>query len=66
MKIKNNMLKKLNFSLELINLFTEYSKGLDDYFSCEENIKNHYDLYLLYSDLKANILESSEKYGVLK
>lgn len=66
MKIKNNMLKKLNFSLELVNIFNDYANFLDEYFSVQENIENNYDLYLLYNDLKSNILNLSEKYGADK
>lgn len=66
MKIKNNMLKKLNFSLELVNIFNDYVNSLDEYFSVQENIENNYDLYLLYNDLKSNILNLSKKYGADK
>lgn len=52
--------------LDLVNVFTDYSKDLDNYFSIKENQEKNYQLYKLYIDLKSNILNLSEKYGVDK
>ncbi len=60
------MKKKLNFMLDLVGVFTDYSKDLDNYFSIKENQDKNYQLYKLYTDLKLDILNLSEKYGVDK
>lgn len=64
MKVKNNIINKLNFSLDLVNVFNTYSDSLDKYFSIEDNIERNKDLFELYNSLKFNIIELSKKYNI--
>lgn len=62
MNIKKVM-QSFTFCQDLINDFVVYSATLDDYFSNEENKKDHEYLYNYYLQLKENILNTVKKNG---
>lgn len=55
-------IKILNFAQDLINLFSDYSFGLDKYFEKEKNKKEHLELYNEYMVLSQNIRNLKGKY----
>ena len=58
--------KVLNYSNDLINVFTDYAFSLDNYFKVEKNKKEHEYLYNEYLILSKNLKEILNKYEVLK
>ena len=58
--------KIINYSNDLINVFTDYAYSLDNYFKVEENKKKHEYLYNEYLILSKNLKEILNKYEVLK
>ena len=62
---KKKLISVVNFSQDLVNIFTIYVKCLEEYFSEDENIKNHYELYNYFKQLDANIKNAVKKNGVL-
>lgn len=61
--MKNNV-AKLNFAIDLINFFNDYSNILDIYFSKEENREKNRELFIYYQDLRNNIVNLSKKYNI--
>lgn len=59
-----NILDKLNFSMDLVNSFNDYSNILDIYFSKEENREKNKELFIYYQDLRDNIINLSKKYNI--
>ncbi len=59
-----DMVKKMQFSLDIVNVFNKYADSLDIYFSIEENRERNKDLFDLYTSLKVNIIELSKKYNI--
>ncbi len=59
-----DMVKKMQFSLDIVNAFNKYADSLDIYFSIEENRERNKDLFDLYNSLKDNIIELSKKYKI--
>lgn len=59
-----DMVKKMQFSLDIVNVFNKYADSLDIYFSVEENRERNKDLFDLYTSLKVNIIELSKKYKI--
>ena len=59
-----DMVKKMQFSLDIVNAFNKYVDSLDIYFSIEENRERNKDLFDLYNSLKDNIIELSKKYKI--
>lgn len=59
-----DMVKKMQFSLDIVNAFNKYADSLDIYFSIEENRERNKDLFDLYTSLKVNIIELSKKYKI--
>lgn len=64
--MKKKLVSVVNFSLDLVHIFTVYVKCLEDYFSEDENIQNHFELYNFYKLLDANIKNAVMKNGVLE
>lgn len=60
------LINSFMFCQDLIKVFTEYSKKLDNYFNNPENIYQHNDLYDYYLDLKNQLQEISIKNGMVK
>lgn len=63
---KNNFIKQLKFSGELVNEFNLYTDRLENYFKDEKNRENNKELYDFYCQLKENVICLSKRYGVLK
>lgn len=59
-----NMVKQIQFSIDLVNVFNKYADSLDNYFGIEENRERNKDLFDLYSSLKVNIIDLSKKYNI--
>lgn len=59
-----NIVSKLNFAMDLVNSFNDYSNTLDVYFSLEENRENNKELFIYYQDLRDNIINLSKKYNI--
>ena len=59
-----NIVSKLNFAMDLVNSFNDYSNILDVYFSLEENRENNKELFIYYQDLRDNIINLSKKYNI--
>ena len=59
----NQIRNQLNLCQDLINIFTDYSFGLDDYFKNEVNQKEHSVLYNEYLLLNENIKHAIKKNG---
>lgn len=59
---KNKVIRTINLSNDMINIFNDYAFDLDIYFSNEENKKNHkelYDKYMILSEsLKGVIIKN--------
>ena len=49
------LLKKLKFCSDVINVFDIYASCLDDYFKTEKNRKDHIELYNYYRQLTNNL-----------
>lgn len=62
--IMKNIVSKLNFAMDLVNSFNDYSNILDVYFSLEENRENNKELFIYYQDLRDNIINLSKKYNI--
>lgn len=62
--IMKNILDKLNFAMDLVNSFNDYSNILDIYFSKEENREKNRELFIYYQDLRDNIINLSKKYNI--
>lgn len=58
----NNVNKIVNFSNDLINIFTDYAYGLDKYFKDDKNKKEHLELYNEYMNLNQNLKNLKGKY----
>lgn len=65
MKMKK-IISSFNFCQDLINVFTLYTKCLEEYFKKDENKENHKELYDYYKQLDTNIKNAVNKHGVLK
>lgn len=63
---KKKVISVVNFSQDLVHIFTVYVKCLEDYFNEGENIQNHFELYSFYKQLDANIKNAVKKNGVLE
>lgn len=59
-----NIVSKLNFAMDLVNSFNDYSNILDVYFSLEENREKNKELFIYYQDLRNNIINLSKKYNI--
>lgn len=59
-----NIVSKLNFAMDLVNSFNDYSNILDVYFSLEENREKNKELFIYYQDLRDNIINLSKKYNI--
>lgn len=57
--IKNH----LNLCNDLINIFTDYSFSLDEYFKIEKNKKEHLELFNEYQILNENLKKSLKRNG---
>lgn len=61
--MNNREIKKImNFTNDLINIFTDYSFSLDTYFKEEKNKNEHKHLYEEYQILNQNIQKLKGKY----
>ncbi len=65
MKMKK-IISNFKFCQDLVNIFTVYTKCLEDYFSDEKNINDHWVLYNYYIDLDVNVKNAVKKNGVLE
>ena len=59
-----NIVSKLNFAMDLVNSFNDYSNILDVYFSLEENREKNKELFIYYQGLRDNIINLSKKYNI--
>lgn len=59
----NRFKKGLNFSNDMINVFSEYANNLDRYFVDEQNRKEHRELYQEYLRLRDNLISITKKNG---
>ena len=59
-----NIVSKLNFAMDLVNSFNDYSNILDVYFSLEENREKNKELFIYYQDLRDNIINLSKNYNI--
>ena len=59
---KNKIIRTINLSNDMINIFNDYAFTLDTYFSIQENKEKHKDLYnqymILNEDLKRVIIKN--------
>lgn len=65
MKVKK-LISSFNFCQDLINVFTIYTKCLEEYFKDEKNIEDHKELYDYYIQLDTNIKNSVKKNSILE
>lgn len=60
------IVSSINFCQDMVNVFTLYTKCLEEYFSEEKNIEEHKELYDYYKQLDTNIKNAIKKNGVLE
>ena len=60
--MRRDIQKIMNFTNELINIFTDYSFSLEPYFKNEDNRKNNQALYEEFLTLNNNIKKLKGKY----
>lgn len=56
------LLKKLNYCTDILNVFDIYATCLDEYFDDDKNKEEHTDLYNYYKQLINNIMNVQERY----
>lgn len=56
------LIKAMNLSNDLLNIFTDYAFILDRYFANEKNKEEHKELYDEYQVLNQNLKDLMEKY----
>ena len=56
--------KITSLNYDLINIFTDYSIGLEQYFKSEDNRINHSELFEEFQVLNKNIKELKRKYNL--
>lgn len=59
----NRFKKGLNFSNDMINVFSGYANNLDRYFADAQNRKEHRELYQEYLRLRDNLISITKKNG---
>lgn len=65
MKMKK-IINSFNFCQDLVDIFTVYTKCLEEYFKDPDNVINHKVLYDYYLQLDSNIKNAVKKNGLLK
>lgn len=53
--MKKELLKKINFCTDVLNVFDIYASCLDEYFKDGDNKENHIELYNYYMQLRINL-----------
>ena len=62
---KKEIENKLKFMKEFVGIVNLYADCCDDYFSLEQNQKEHAVLYNYYKNFSENIINCAKKHGVV-
>lgn len=60
----SDLLKNLKFANNLVEIFKQYGKKLDEYFKNDDNKEKHQELYNYYLELMNNIQKEAK--GIIK
>lgn len=64
--MKKDLINKINFTKDLVNILKDYTLFMDNFFKDEDNKNIYSDVYVEYKKFSDNIYLLSKEYGFIK